>query len=64
MHKSLSLGQVLDGDRMAESSYVVHFRRNLGKTSLCGAYQLINSDREKLIAAVEEQFYFELVIGR
>jgi len=34
-HKSLSLGEVLDGDRMAESLYQLAFRRNQSKKVLC-----------------------------
>lgn len=34
-HKSLSLGEVLDGDRMAESLYEIRFRENAEKRILC-----------------------------
>lgn len=34
-HKSLSLGEVLDGDRMAESLYHIRFRENVEKKTLC-----------------------------
>lgn len=34
-HKSLSLGEVLDGDRMAESLYQIRFRENVEKKPLC-----------------------------
>lgn len=34
-HKSLSLGEVLDGDRMAESLYHIRFRENVDKKTLC-----------------------------
>lgn len=34
-HKSLSLGEVLDGDRMAESLYVIPFQENVDKKTLC-----------------------------
>lgn len=34
-HKALSLGEVLDGDRMAESLYNIHFRENTEKKTLC-----------------------------
>lgn len=34
-HKSLSLGEVLDGDRMAESLYYIRFRENVEKKVLC-----------------------------
>ncbi|KAL7977768.1 hypothetical protein Chor_009717 [Crotalus horridus] len=45
-HKSLSLGEVLDGDRMAESMYEIHFRQNV----------------ERLRQAIEELYYFEFVV--
>ncbi|GCC45518.1 hypothetical protein chiPu_0029661, partial [Chiloscyllium punctatum] len=34
-HKSLSLGELLDGDRMAESLYRLAFRRDQSKRLLC-----------------------------
>lgn len=34
-HKSLTLGEVLDGDRMAESLYQIRFRENVEKRTLC-----------------------------
>lgn len=34
-HKSLTLGEVLDGDRMAESMYKIRFRENVEKEVLC-----------------------------
>ncbi|RXM90780.1 Transmembrane 9 superfamily member 1 [Acipenser ruthenus] len=34
-HKSLSLGEVLDGDRMAESLYEVRFRESVERRVLC-----------------------------
>lgn len=34
-HKSLTLGEVLDGDRMAESMYEIRFRENADKKVLC-----------------------------
>lgn len=34
-HKSLSLGEVLDGDRMAESLYHIQFKENADKKTLC-----------------------------
>lgn len=34
-HKSLSLGEVLDGDRMAESLYHIQFKENAEKKTLC-----------------------------
>uniref|UniRef100_W5LYE8 Transmembrane 9 superfamily member n=1 Tax=Lepisosteus oculatus TaxID=7918 RepID=W5LYE8_LEPOC len=34
-HKALSLGEVLDGDRMAESLYEIRFRENAERKALC-----------------------------
>lgn len=34
-HKSLTLGEVLDGDRMAESLYKISFRVNIEREPLC-----------------------------
>lgn len=44
-HKALSLGEVLDGDRMAESLYKIHFRENTERQTLC---QLTLSEKEVL----------------
>ncbi|XP_019745569.1 transmembrane 9 superfamily member 1 [Hippocampus comes] len=60
-HKSLSLGEVLDGDRMAESLYQISFRENVQKKTLC---QLTLSDNQvdQLREAIEELYYFEFVL--
>lgn len=34
-HKALSLGEVLDGDRMAESLYNIRFKENTERQTLC-----------------------------
>lgn len=34
-HKSLTLGEVLDGDRMAESLYHIPFKENVERKTLC-----------------------------
>ncbi|XP_023265200.1 transmembrane 9 superfamily member 1 [Seriola lalandi dorsalis] len=60
-HKSLSLGEVLDGDRMAESLYLIRFRENVEKKTLC---QLTLSEKQvdQLREAIEELYYFEFVL--
>ncbi|XP_053477406.1 transmembrane 9 superfamily member 1 [Ictalurus furcatus] len=60
-HKALSLGEVLDGDRMAESLYNIHFRENNERQTLC---QLTLSEKEvdQLREAIEELYYFEFVL--
>lgn len=42
-HKALSLGEVLDGDRMAESLYNIRFKENTERQTLC---QLTLSEKE------------------
>ncbi|XP_040596645.1 transmembrane 9 superfamily member 1 isoform X3 [Mesocricetus auratus] len=60
-HKSLSLGEVLDGDRMAESLYEIRFRENVEKRTLCHL-QLSPPQVEQLRQAIEELYYFEFVV--
>ncbi|KAB0374749.1 hypothetical protein FD755_013241 [Muntiacus reevesi] len=60
-HKSLSLGEVLDGDRMAESLYEIRFRENVEKRVLCHM-QLSSAQVEQLRQAIEELYYFEFVV--
>ncbi|XP_077592666.1 transmembrane 9 superfamily member 1 isoform X1 [Stigmatopora nigra] len=60
-HKSLSLGEVLDGDRMAESLYQIRFGENVEKKTLC---HLMLSEKEvdQLREAIEELYYFEFML--
>ncbi|XP_061877222.1 transmembrane 9 superfamily member 1 [Entelurus aequoreus] len=62
-HKSLSLGEVLDGDRMAESLYHIRFRENVEMKTLC---QLTLSEEQvdQLHKAIEELYYFEFVLDK
>ncbi|XP_069796855.1 transmembrane 9 superfamily member 1 isoform X4 [Narcine bancroftii] len=60
-HRSLSLGEVLDGDRMAESLYKIAFRRDHTRQKLC-ELQLDAAQIEELREAVEELYYFEFVL--
>lgn len=60
-HKSLSLGEVLDGDRMAESLYEIRFRENAERRILCHM-QLSSAQVEQLRQAIEELYYFEFVV--
>ncbi|CAI4226286.1 unnamed protein product [Auanema sp. JU1783] len=62
VHKSLSLGQVLDGDRMAESAFLVKFGQSIPTQSLCGEQHIPEEESRKLIEAIEEDYYFELII--
>ncbi|KAJ4925590.1 hypothetical protein JOQ06_018316 [Pogonophryne albipinna] len=60
-HKSLSLGEVLDGDRMAESLYYIRFRENVEKKPLC-MLTLSEIQVDELREAIEALFYFEFVL--
>lgn len=53
-HKSLSLGEVLDGDRMAESLYHIRFRENVEKKTLC---QLTLSEKQVWMFALQIPSY-------
>ncbi|XP_064202875.1 transmembrane 9 superfamily member 1-like [Anguilla rostrata] len=60
-HKALSLGEVLDGDRMAESLYDIRFRENTERKTLC-QLTLTEAEVEQLREAIEELYYFEFVL--
>ncbi|XP_057366234.1 transmembrane 9 superfamily member 1-like isoform X1 [Daphnia carinata] len=60
-HRSLSLGEVLDGDRMAKSLYKLKFKMDLEKKTLC-TLNLKKKELEKLSEAIEDQYYFEFVV--
>jgi transmembrane 9 superfamily protein 1 len=58
----LTLGEVLDGDRMAKSMYQVKFRESQDTVPLCKV-TLQEADLEKLKTAIEDLYYFEFVVG-
>ncbi|KAK6167869.1 hypothetical protein SNE40_021800 [Patella caerulea] len=60
-HKSLTLGEVLDGDRMAKSLYEIKFRKEEDKKVLCKVHYSEN-DLSLLRNAIEDLYYFEFVI--
>jgi hypothetical protein len=78
VHRSLTLGEVLDGDRMAESLYNVKFKgvslvlprflhlshnpEPIESASLC-KMTLSAKDIRKYMDVVEDLYYFELVVG-
>lgn len=62
-HRSLTLGEVLDGDRMAKSLYKVAFGVNVEGANLC-TVTLSLEDIDKLKAAIEDLYYFEFVAGK
>lgn len=59
-HRSLTLGEVLDGDRMAVSLYDIHFNKSVKHQELC---TLILSEEQiaKFQEAIEDLYYFEFV---
>ncbi len=59
-HRSLTLGEVLDGDRMARSMYRIQFKKNSDNSNLCTA-SLTQKDINMLAAAIEDFYYFEYV---
>ena len=61
-HRSLTLGEVLDGDRMAVSMYEIHFNVSSPHNELC-TRELSNDDIEKLQLAIEDLYYFEFIFG-
>uniref|UniRef100_A0A2P2I5S5 Transmembrane 9 superfamily member n=1 Tax=Hirondellea gigas TaxID=1518452 RepID=A0A2P2I5S5_9CRUS len=60
-HKSLTLGEVLDGDRMARSLYKFNFGVDVKEQVLCS---MVLSDEEvkQLSESIEENYYYELVV--
>eukprot|EP01134_Creolimax_fragrantissima_P002568 CFRG2568T1 len=56
-----SMGGKLDGDRLAESLYELHFKKNIEKKTLC-PLRLKPNDVDDLVKAVEELYYFEFII--
>ncbi|GMR29960.1 hypothetical protein PMAYCL1PPCAC_00155, partial [Pristionchus mayeri] len=62
IHHSLSLGQVLDGDRMADSAFDIKFKQPSTFRSLCGKQRLSGADAVALAEAIEKMYYAELII--
>ncbi|KAK2147230.1 hypothetical protein LSH36_563g03039 [Paralvinella palmiformis] len=60
-HKSLTLGEVLDGDRMAVSLYDIKFKEDVDNKLLCKA-KLSDPDLTTLRDAIEDLYYFEFVL--
>uniref|UniRef100_A0A1I8JKR5 Transmembrane 9 superfamily member n=1 Tax=Macrostomum lignano TaxID=282301 RepID=A0A1I8JKR5_9PLAT len=61
VHKSMSLGELLDGDRMAQSMFDIRFGQDAADKVLCSK-QLSAADLEQLRTAVEDLYYFEFVV--
>eukprot|EP00794_Sanderia_malayensis_P011974 gene11974-13211_t len=60
-HRSLTLGEVLDGDRMAVAQYQVKFKEDVKVKPLCKV-QLKAKDVEILFHAIEDLYYYEFII--
>ena len=60
-HRPLTLGEVLDGDRMAYSLYNINFNEDITSKSLC-TVTLSAQDTLKLKDAIRELYYFEFSI--
>lgn len=60
-HKSLTLGEVLDGDRMAVSLYELNFKKDEQRRELCKV-KFSENDLRLLRDAIEDLYYFEFVI--
>lgn len=60
-HKSLTLGEVLDGDQMAVSLYNIKFGENAKDVELC-KLSLNDHEIDQLRDAIEDLYYFEFVI--
>lgn len=61
-HRALSLGEVLDGDRMAHSLYRFEFKRDHKEVQLCKV-TLQEKDIKYLKSAIEDLYYFEFVLN-
>ena len=58
-----SLGEVLDGDRMAVSLYDITFKETFEQKVLC-KLMLSEEDISVLQNAIEDLYYFEFVYGK
>ncbi|KXJ27742.1 transmembrane 9 superfamily member 1 [Exaiptasia diaphana] len=59
-HRSLTLGEVLKGDRMAVAMYEIRFKENIEKRLLCDV-SLNREDLDMIRSAIEDLYYFEFV---
>ncbi|GIY07918.1 transmembrane 9 superfamily member 1 [Caerostris extrusa] len=60
-HRSLTLGEVLEGDRMAFSLYNISFLIPVKKEKLCNMV-LNQNEISQLVEAIEDLYYFEFAI--
>lgn len=61
-HASLSLGEVLAGDRKAVSDYSIGFLESFDERTLC-TVDLGQKEVDILKEAIEDLYYFEFVFG-
>ena len=61
-HASLTLGEVLAGDRKAMSDYSIGFRESFDRKELCSV-ELGEKEVKKLREAIEDLYYFEFIFG-
>ncbi|XP_074656952.1 transmembrane 9 superfamily member 1-like [Tubulanus polymorphus] len=59
--KILTLGEVLDGDRMALSLYDLKYKEDIPRKELC-KFTYNEQDLKKIREAIEELYYFEFVV--
>ncbi|XP_077990163.1 transmembrane 9 superfamily member 1-like [Glandiceps talaboti] len=60
-HRSLTLGEILDGDRMAVSNYDIHFKENSQDNLLC-TVTLTEKEIDQLRDSIEDLYYFEFIL--
>lgn len=58
----MTLGQVLRGDRLVNSLYKMHFKRNVRRTVVC-TKKFEAEDIEALKSAIDDNYMFELFVG-
>ncbi|CAF1569769.1 unnamed protein product [Adineta ricciae] len=59
--KDLTLGEVLSGDRMAQSMYEIKFNEEISNKQLC-SLSLNTEELNAVRLAIEEHYYFEFVV--
>ncbi|XP_071854416.1 transmembrane 9 superfamily member 1-like [Apostichopus japonicus] len=60
--KSLTLGEILDGDRMAESMYDIKFKESTKEDKHLCTFKLTSKELSHLKEAIEDLYYFEFVV--
>ena len=61
-HASLTLGEVLAGDRKAMSDYSIGFKESFDHKELCSV-ELKEPELQTLREAIEDLYYFEFIFG-